>query len=182
MNNFPWFFGSQTFASLQTNLPTCNNGPVPSTKDMVQTLLAQFAPFLKGHPDHLKAIKSVTDFILITSYHSHPKTTLKDLQDALSGISSKIHLFLTYRNRHSMSEIPEIDSLLHHIECIREMGSHDNSDTEISEAAHETLLKDGYHYSQLVSNIPQMLQWETHPFDIKSRVRVRRHIFNTYSL
>ena len=85
-------------------------------KDMVKVWLAALAPLLKWHPDHFKFIKSVTDFILITSYHSHTETTLKYLQDALSGISSNIHLFLPYRKSHSMSKIPKIHSLLHYIE------------------------------------------------------------------
>jgi hypothetical protein len=36
-------------------------------KDMVKVWLAALAPLLRGHPDHFKFIKSVTDFILITS-------------------------------------------------------------------------------------------------------------------
>jgi hypothetical protein len=145
-------------------------------KDMLKVWLAALAPLLKGHPDHFKFIKSVTDFILITSYHSHTETTLKYLQDALSGISSNIHLFLPYRKSHSMSKIPKIHSLLHYIECIREMGSADNSDTEISEAAHKNLIKDGYRSSNKVNYIPQMLRWETRLFHIKSRVSILLHI------
>jgi len=117
-------------------------------KDMVKICLAALAPLLKGHPEHFKFIKSITDFILITSYHSHTETTLKYLQDALSGISSNIHLFLPYRKSHSMSKIPKTHSLLHYIKCIREMDSADNSDTEISEAAQKNLIKDGYHFFQ----------------------------------
>jgi len=145
-------------------------------KDMVNVWLAVLAPLLKGHPDHFKFIKSVTDFISITSYHSHTKTTLKYLQDALSGISSNIHLFLPYSKSHSTSKIPKIHSLLHYIECIREMGSADNSDTEISEAAHKNLIKDCYHCSNKVNYIPQMLRWEMRLFHIKSRVSILLHI------
>jgi len=36
---------------------------------MVKVWLAALAPLLKGHPDHFEFIKSVTDFIFITSYH-----------------------------------------------------------------------------------------------------------------
>jgi hypothetical protein len=85
-------------------------------KDMMKVWLAALAPLLEGHPNHFKFIKSVTDFILITSYHSHTETTLKYLQDALSGISSNIHLFVPYRKSHSMSKIPKIHSLLHYID------------------------------------------------------------------
>jgi len=151
-------------------------------KDMVKVWLAAFAPLLKGHPDHFKFIKSVTYFILITSYHSRTKTTLKYLQDALSGISSNIHLFLPYRKSHRMSNIPNIDSLLHYIECIREMGSADNSDTEISEAGHKILIKDGYRSCNKVNYIPQMLLWETRLFHIKSRVSIILHIVKLHLL
>jgi hypothetical protein len=145
-------------------------------KDIVKLWLAALAPHLKGYPDHFKFIKSVTNFILITSYHSHTETTLKYLQDALSGISSNIHLFLPYRKSHSMSKIPKIHSHLHYIECIREMGSADNSDSEISEAALKNLIKDGYHSSNKVNYIPQMLRWETRLFHNKSRVSILLHI------
>jgi len=146
---------------------------------MVKVWLAGLAPLLKGHPDHFKFIKSVTDFILIASYHSHTETTLKYLQDALSGISSNIHLFLPSRKSHSMSKIPKIHSLLHYIKCIREMGSANNSYTEISEAAHKHLTKDGYCSSSKVNYIPQMLRWETRLFHIKSKVSILPHIIKS---
>jgi hypothetical protein len=117
-------------------------------KDMVKVWLAGLAPLLKGHPDHFTFIKSVTNFILITSNHSHTETTLKYLQDALSGISTNIHHFLPYRKSHSMNKISKIHSLLHYMECIRDMGSADNSDTEISQAAHKHLIKECYSSSK----------------------------------
>ena len=125
--------------------------------EMVKVWLAALAHLLKGHPDNFKFSKSVTDFILIASYHSHTKTTLKYLQDAVSGISTNINLFLPYRESHSMSKIPKFCSLLHYIECMREVGSADNSDTERSEAAHKNLMKDDYHSSNKVNYIPQIL-------------------------
>jgi len=57
-----------------------------------------------------------------------------------------------------MSILHTIHSLLHYIDCIRDMGSTDNSDTEISEAAHENLITDGYCSSEKVNYIRQMLQ------------------------
>jgi len=101
---------------------------------------------------------------------------LKYLQDALSGISSNIHVFLPYRKSHSMCKMPKIDSILHYIECIGEMGSADNSDTEISKAAHKILIKDVSCFSNKVNNIPQMLQWEMCLSHIKSRVSIQLHI------
>jgi len=83
---------------------------------MVKIWLPALAPLINGHPNLFNFMKSVIDFILIASYHSHTETTLKYLQDALSGISSNIHLFLPYRKSHSMSIIPKIHSLLHGIE------------------------------------------------------------------
>jgi hypothetical protein len=55
------------------------------------------------------------------------------------------------------------------------MGSADNRATEISEAVHKNLIKDGYHSSNKVNYIPQMLRWETRLFHIKSRVRILLH-------
>ncbi|KAF8248544.1 hypothetical protein K440DRAFT_547503, partial [Wilcoxina mikolae CBS 423.85] len=102
-------------------------------------------------------LKSVTDFILIAGYHSLTETILRYLQDALHGISRNIHLFLPYRHYQSISKIHKIYSLFDYIECIKEMGSADNSDTEVSEATHKNLIKDVYRVSNMVDNIPQML-------------------------
>ncbi|KAF8252853.1 hypothetical protein K440DRAFT_518881, partial [Wilcoxina mikolae CBS 423.85] len=104
---------------------------------------------------------SVTDFILIVGYHSHTETTLRYLQDTLDGISRNIHLFLPYCHNQSISKIPKIHSQFHYNECFKDMGSPDNSDTEVSEAAHKNLIKDGYRASNKVDYIPQMLRWET---------------------
>ncbi|KAF8247202.1 hypothetical protein K440DRAFT_551698, partial [Wilcoxina mikolae CBS 423.85] len=123
-------------------------------KDMLKVSLAALAPLLKGHPNHLKFLKSVTDFILIARYHSHTETTLRYLQDVLYGISRNIHLLLPYHHNQSIRKIPKIHSLFHYIECIKEMGCADNSDTEVSEAAHKNLIKDGYRASNKVDYIP----------------------------
>jgi hypothetical protein len=112
-------------------------------KGIGEGLPAALAPLLKGHHDHFKLIKSATLFLLIATYHSHTKTTLKYLQNALSGISSTIHLFQLYHTSHSFSKIPKIHSLLHYIEYIREMGTADNNDTEISETTYQNLITDG---------------------------------------
>jgi hypothetical protein len=136
----------------------------------VKVWLEPLAPVLTGDPDHFRFIKSVTDFILIASYHSHNDNTLKYLQDALSGISRNIHLFLPYHKSLSMSKIPKICSLLHYIKCIRVMGLAGNSDTKISEAIQKNLIKDGYHSSNKVNYYPQILRWEERLVHIVSRV------------
>jgi len=111
-------------------------------KNMVMVCLPALAPLPEGHPDHIKFIKSVTDFILIATYHSHTETKLKYLQDMLCVISNSIHQFLPYRIIHSMSKIPTIHSLLHNIECIREMNATDINYSKMSEAAQEYPVKD----------------------------------------
>jgi hypothetical protein len=97
---------------------------------MVKIWLAALAPLLKGHFNHFKFIKSVPDFILIASYYSHTKTTLKYLQHALSGFGSNIHLFLRYHKSHSMKQILKFHSILNYHNWIMDMGSTDNSDSE----------------------------------------------------
>jgi hypothetical protein len=145
-------------------------------KNMLKVWLAALAPLLQRHPEHFKFIQSVTDFILITSYHSHTKTMLKYLQDALSGIISNSHLFLPYRKSHRRRKIPNIHSRLHCIECIREMGSADNCGTKISEATHKNLINDGCYSSNKVNYIPQMVRWETRLFHIHWRVSILLHL------
>ncbi|KAF8254221.1 hypothetical protein K440DRAFT_531750, partial [Wilcoxina mikolae CBS 423.85] len=126
-------------------------------KDMLKVWLAALAPLFKGHPNHLKIVKSVTDFILIAGFHSDTETTLLYRQDVLHGISRNIHLLLPYRLNQSIRKIPKIHSLFHYIECIKEMDSADNSDTEVSEATHKNLINDGYRASNKVDYILQML-------------------------
>jgi len=102
---------------------------------------------------------------------------LKFLQDALSAISSNIHLFLPYHKSHSMSKTTlKIHSVLHYIECIKGMGCADSHDTEIYEAAHNNLIKDGYGSSNQIDYILQILRWDMRLFHIKSRVRILLHI------
>jgi len=145
-------------------------------KDMEDSWLATFAEPLTGDPNDFQFIKSVTDFIQIASYHSHTQTMLKYLQDTLSGIRSNIHLFLPYHKSHSMSKIPKIHSLLHYIECNREICSANNSDTKISEPTDKNLIMDGYCSSNKVNCILQILRWEMCPFRTRSRVTIRLHM------
>jgi hypothetical protein len=63
---------------------------------MLKVWLAVLAPLLKGHPNHFNKFNSVTNFILIATYHCHTKTMDKYLSDALSGNRSNIHFFLSY--------------------------------------------------------------------------------------
>jgi hypothetical protein len=131
-------------------------------KDMVILWLATLARLLQGHPNNIKIIKSGTDFILFARYHSHTETTLKYLHDVLSGISSNIHLIILYRKSQIISKIANSDPLLLYIECIREMGSASNSESELPGAAHENLFSDVYCSSNEVIYIRQLLQWEPH--------------------
>jgi hypothetical protein len=94
---------------------------VRSTRIWWRSGLQRLPLFLKGYPIQFKFIKSVTDFIKIASYHSNTETTIKYLQNALSGISSNIHHLPRYCKSRSMNKIPKIHSLLQYIERIREM-------------------------------------------------------------
>jgi hypothetical protein len=47
------------------------------------------------------------------------------------------------------------------------MGTGNNSDNEITEAAHKTLNNDGYYPSHKVNYVPQILRWEMSPIYIK---------------
>ncbi|KAF8248420.1 hypothetical protein K440DRAFT_508799, partial [Wilcoxina mikolae CBS 423.85] len=78
------------------------------------------------------------------------------LQDPPHGISRNIHLFLPYCYNQSISKISKIHSLFHYIECIKEMSSANNRDTEVSEATHKNLIKDDYRASNKIDYIPQM--------------------------
>jgi len=77
---------------------------------------------------------------------------------------------------HSMSKIPKVHSFLRYIECIREMGSAENSDTGISEAALKNIIKDDYRCSNNVNNIAYMLRWEMCLVHIMLRVSILLHI------
>ncbi|KAF8241240.1 hypothetical protein K440DRAFT_646462 [Wilcoxina mikolae CBS 423.85] len=62
------------------------------------------------------------------------------------------------------------------------MGSADNGDTEVSEAGHKNVIKDGYRVSNKVNYIPLMLRWETPLFHIKSRVSILRYMIEAAPL
>lgn len=109
--------------------------------DMKNVWLAALGPLLQGDPDNITFIQSVSDFILIGGYHSHSETTPQYLQDTLSGIISSILLFLTYRQSHSMSKIPNVDSVLPYIKYIQETDAANHSDTTISEATHNSWIR-----------------------------------------
>jgi len=63
---------------------------------------------LQENTDQFKFIKSFTNYILIASYHCHTEAMLNFLQDALSGISSNVHLFLPHLTGHSMRRYPQL--------------------------------------------------------------------------
>ncbi|KAF8252860.1 hypothetical protein K440DRAFT_504857, partial [Wilcoxina mikolae CBS 423.85] len=137
----PRFSNIRQFGHKLTRVKQCSGSEY---KDMLKIWLAALTLLLKGYSNHLKFLKSVTDFILIAEYHSHTEITLRYLQDALHGISRNINLFLPYRFNQSKCKIPKIHSLFHYIEYIKDMCSTNNSDTEVSEATHKNLIKDGY--------------------------------------
>ncbi|KAF8241847.1 hypothetical protein K440DRAFT_504277, partial [Wilcoxina mikolae CBS 423.85] len=126
--------------------------------DMLKVLLAAPAPLFTGHPNHLKLLKCVTDFILIAGFHSHTKTTLQYLQDTLHHISRNIHLCLPYCHNQYIRKILIIHSLFHYIECIKEINSTNNNDNIVSEAANKNLIKDCCHESNKDDYIQQMLR------------------------
>lgn len=110
---------------------------------MLKAWLTVLAPLLKGYPDHMRFLKAVTDFILITGYHTHSDSTLAYLQDALNAIGCYLLHFSDFRKSDDASGIPKLHAIFHYVECIREIGSADNMDTEQTESAHRWLIKTG---------------------------------------
>ena len=84
----------------------------------------------------MRFLKVVTDFIVITSYHSHSDSTLGYLQDTHNAISRGLPLFSDFRKSDNASGISKLHEIYHYIECIHEMGSSDNIDTEQTELAY----------------------------------------------
>ena len=86
-------------------------------KDLVKVWLAVLAPLLKGFPDHMRFLKAVTDFILITSYHSHSNSTLATfkmctMRSAVACLFSQISanpttllVFLSYTRSTTISSV-----------------------------------------------------------------------------
>ena len=73
-------------------------------------------------------------------------------------------------------------TIYHYIECIREMGSSDNTDTEQMESIHRWLIKDRYRASNKVDYVPQILELERRLFHIKGRVNLNRYIISHHQL
>jgi len=99
---------------------------------------------------------------MICSYGIHTKATPKYEQSVLSGVCCYILLSLLYLVSHSIINTPAIQSHLYYIECIREMGSADLSNTKIPEVAYKQSIQDCYDSTNQVIYIQQMLRWVTH--------------------
>jgi hypothetical protein len=67
-STFPHFSDLRQFGDKLTRVKQWTGAEY---KHIVMVWLPAPAPLLKGHPDHFKFIKYVTNFILIARYHFH---------------------------------------------------------------------------------------------------------------
>lgn len=176
--NIPPFVGLRNFGHRFTKVTQWTGSEY---KDMLAVWIPLLAPLLKGFPHRLKGLRHLTDFILLAGYHSHTDTTLRYLKSALVGYGKSLDGFLEFRENNSFAGIPKLHAMIHYVECIKEFGSTDNTDTEVSESAHSWLIKDAYRATNKVDYIPQMLKWEKRQFIIKDRLNILQSIADDIS-
>ncbi|KAI5777101.1 hypothetical protein EDC01DRAFT_624493, partial [Geopyxis carbonaria] len=134
-------------------------------KDMLRVWIPALAPLFTGYPQHITFMRHLMDFILISGYHQHTEDNLGYLKEALDGMAAGMHLWAPYRNSTNTGDdsnvkVPTMHAMSHYIECIQDMGSCDNTDTEAFEGAHHWMCKLAYRASNKVNYVVQMLAWE----------------------
>ena len=142
-------------------------------KDLLKIWMGVLAPFFQGQPEHLKALRALTEFIMIVSYPSQSDETLGYLTTHLAQYEKGLGLWNAARE--DFNNIPKIHMMRHYIESIREFGCISHTDTELSEGAHLEV-KRAYEASNKVDFIPQMLSWHDRLFQFRTRVTLIKDI------
>jgi len=80
--------------------------------DIVKVWFPAHTPRPNSHPAYFEFTKSVADFILIASYHSHMESTLKHPQDVLNGITISECLDAYFWEVVAISSLPSLPMMM----------------------------------------------------------------------
>jgi len=98
------------------------------------------------------------DFIYLTQYTTHDKSTLGYLQDTLNEFHKYKEYFVDVGCREHL-HIPKLHSLLHYIQSIELFRTTDNYNTEMFERLHINFAKHGWRATNQRDKFPQMITW-----------------------
>ncbi|KAI0694130.1 hypothetical protein BC835DRAFT_1415513 [Cytidiella melzeri] len=121
-----------------------------------------FVGILSGAVDDcvIVAVKSILNFIYLVSLHSHSRTTLRLLQQALDDFHAAKDVFIELEARSAAHfNIPKIHSMEHYTELIELFGSADGHNTESPERLHIDYAKEAYRASNKRNYTIQMVKW-----------------------
>jgi hypothetical protein len=112
---------------------------------LLRQMVAAYAPLLSGHPDVLRYLRAVCEFVLISHYHSHDEDTIAYIMDALERIDTYKWELKSFRpaveDKHKFN-IPKFHAITHYPWFIRQYGPLPGYDPgTFTEAPHMYLIK-----------------------------------------
>ena len=106
----------------------------------------------------VKAVRTLSDFLLLAQFQSHTSDTLSWLEESLAVFHDNKAVFVNLSIQENFN-IPKLHSLLHYTSSIRLFGTTDNYNTEQSEWLHIDMAKEAYHTTNQKDKYPQMTTW-----------------------
>ncbi|KAF8131961.1 hypothetical protein EV363DRAFT_1398349 [Boletus edulis] len=106
----------------------------------------------------LHAASCLIDFVYLAQYQSHTDVTLAALQDAHDEFHRLKDVFIQLGCREHFN-IPKFHSLMHYADTIKNLGSLDGLNTEISERLHIDFAKKAYAATSRKDYTMQMTRW-----------------------
>ncbi|KAF5345632.1 hypothetical protein D9758_015168 [Tetrapyrgos nigripes] len=106
----------------------------------------------------LRCLRGLIDFLFLAQYPVHSTTSLRLLEDALERFHANKQIFVDLDIR-SNFHIPKIHFLNHYVECVKQLGTFDNFNTEYTERLHIDMAKDAYWATNKKDEFSQMTKW-----------------------
>ncbi|KAI0085458.1 hypothetical protein BDY19DRAFT_896743 [Irpex rosettiformis] len=127
-------------------------------KEMVKVFVGALSGAVEDRV--IEAVKSIVDFICLSSLHSHSRTSVRMLRQALDNFHATKSVFVELEARSPAHfNIPKIHSMDHYVDLIETFGSADGYNTESPERLHIDYAKDAYRASNKRDYVPQMVNW-----------------------
>lgn len=108
----------------------------------------------------IQAVKSLIDFIYLASLHSHSRTSIRKLREALDAFHAVKGVFIELGARSPEHfNIPKVHAMEHYADLIEFFGSADGYNTESPERLHIDYAKEAYRASNKRDYTIQMVNW-----------------------
>jgi hypothetical protein len=119
-------------------------------KALIRQLAPVMAPILTSHhPNAMKFLRAVMDFVTLAEYRSHDEETLGYMEHALNRINKMKEEFRDLRPKDRVTQeghfnFPKFHVLTHYVSFIRKYGSLDGFDSAYPETGHKIQVKEPY--------------------------------------